>query len=81
MPAIVLESKERYIFLFISNTMCEVNILKYENLNQLIGKSSSSRQYFLSLPVSIQVELHKYNNYIHTAAELHRYVDTLAKSI
>lgn len=51
--------------------------MKYKNLNQLIQESSSSRQYFLSLPVVTQMELHKHNDYIHTAAELHRRVDAL----
>ena len=55
--------------------MIEVNILRYDNLNHLVRESSSSRQYFLSLPVPMQIQLHEHNESIHTAAELHRYVD------
>lgn len=54
-----------------------MSILKYNNLNHLVRKSSSSRRYFLSLPVSMQIELHQHNDYIHTAAELHNCVDAI----
>ena len=59
--------------------MLEVNILRYDNLNHLVRESSSTRRYFLSLPVKTQIELHEHNGYIHTAAELHRRVDALEK--
>lgn len=51
--------------------------MKYDNLSHLIRESSSSRRYFLSLPVSMQMALHEHNDYIHTAAELHRRVDAI----
>ncbi len=51
--------------------------MKYDDLNHLVRESSSSRRYFLSLPVSMQIELHEHNDYIHTAAELHRRVDAI----
>lgn len=54
-------------------------MLRYENLNQLLHKSSSSRQYFLSLPVDTQIKLHEYSGYIHTADELHRHTDAILK--
>lgn len=54
-------------------------MLRYENLNQLVRKSSSSRRYFLSLPVSMQIKLHEHNDYIHTADELHRRADAILK--
>ncbi len=50
--------------------------MRYENLHQLIDSSSSSRAYFLSLPVFTQLGLHKQNEFIHTAEELHRFADT-----
>lgn len=53
--------------------------MRYENLNQLIHESSSSRQYFLSLPVSMQFKLHEHNDHIHTADELHRRTDAILK--
>lgn len=45
--------------------------MKYKDLHDLILHSSTNRKYFLSLPVSLQLVLHKYNSSIHTAAELH----------
>lgn len=53
--------------------------MRYENLNQLIRESSSSRRYFLSLPVSMQLKLHEHSDYIHTADELHRRTDAILK--
>lgn len=47
----------------------------YENLNQLINSSSSSRSYFISLPVDIQMNLHNCSQHIHTAYDLHKYAD------
>ena len=43
--------------------------MRYNSLQDLIG-SSSTRHYFLSLPVETQMSLHRYNTYIHTAEEL-----------
>lgn len=51
--------------------------MKYVNLTELLQKSSSSRKYFLSLPVCLQMELHEKGEYIHTAAELHHYKDLM----
>lgn len=53
--------------------------MKYENLKQLIQQSSSSRRFFLSLPVNMQMKLHEHNGYIHTAEELHRCADAILK--
>ena len=54
-----------------------MSVLKYDNLNHLVRESNSSRRYFLSLPVSMQMTLHEHNEYIHTAVELHRRVDAI----
>ena len=51
--------------------------MRYKNLNELICKSSSTRRYYLSLPVNLQTELHEHNDCIHTSAELHRRVEQL----
>ena len=51
--------------------------MKYDNLNHLVKESSSTRRYFLSLPVEMQIELHENNDSIHTSADLHRCVDAL----
>lgn len=45
--------------------------MQYDNLNCLIRNSSSTRKYFLSLPIDMQLELHKHNEYIHSAQQLH----------
>lgn len=50
--------------------------MRYDNLHHLIDSSSSSRAYFLSLPVHTQLELHKQNEFIHTAEELRRFAGT-----
>lgn len=52
-------------------------MMKYKNLQDLISYSSTTREYFLSLPVSVQVALHKYNSNIHTAADLHLQADII----
>lgn len=53
--------------------------MHYTDLQELINHSSSTRHYFLSLPVAMQVSLHEQNDYIHTAAELHMRADMLEK--
>ncbi len=53
--------------------------MKYKNLQDLILHSSTTRQYFLSLPVSLQLALHEQNAYIRTAADLHFYADRIKK--
>ena len=44
--------------------------MQYKNLHALIEGSSSSRSFFLSLPVELQLKLHEQNDYIHTALDL-----------
>ena len=53
--------------------------LQYKNLHEMLYRSNSSRNYFLSLPVSVQMELHKHNDYINTAEELHKRADEIKK--
>lgn len=48
----------------------EVSDIKYQNLHELIQRSSSSREYFLSLPVDTQLRLHVLNDYIHSATSI-----------
>lgn len=52
--------------------------MRYANLHQLLQNSSSTRQYFLSLPVTTQLALHQHNEHIHTASELRHYQSALA---
>ncbi len=54
--------------------------MKYDSLKDLIYSSSSSRRYFLSLPVNIQLMLHEQNDSIHTLYELKRNAE-FAKNI
>ena len=49
----------------------------YQDLCELIRYSRSSREYFLSLPVEMQMRLHRHNADIRSAAELHRAVEGL----
>lgn len=53
--------------------------MRYDNLNELVKNSSSTRKYFLSLPVDMQISLHEHNDYIHTAQELRNYVFAIEK--
>lgn len=62
-----------------ANNTQGVIYLYYNNLQDLIYNSSSSRKYFLSLPVSMQLSLHEHNDYIHTSAGLHTLADIIEK--
>ena len=53
----------------------EVSDIKYQNLHELIQRSSSSREYFLSLPVDTQLRLHVLNDYIRSLHQLHIYAE------
>ncbi|SCJ75018.1 Uncharacterised protein [uncultured Clostridium sp.] len=44
--------------------------MRYQGLHDLLASSNCTRQYFLSLPVAVQVALHEQDAYIHTAAQL-----------
>lgn len=59
----------------------EVVILKYDNLQSLIQNSNSTRKFFLSLPVNVQLELHKHNDYIHSANQLHNLVYSMENNL
>ena len=49
--------------------------MKYENLHELVNRSRSTRRYFLSLPMAMQMTLGEYHDaYIHSAEELNRRV-------
>ena len=67
-------------FLFGHQNSFEVSFLKYENLHDLIHASNSSRKYFLSLPVDMQMALHTMDQSIHSAADLHLQASMLEKS-
>ncbi|MBQ8824819.1 MAG: hypothetical protein IJZ64_06270 [Ruminococcus sp.] len=54
--------------------------MQFLNLQELIKTSYSSRQYLLSLPVSIQMQLHEQNDFIHTQFELRRNAEYLINS-
>lgn len=51
----------------------------YNNLSALLFGSTSTRTYFVSLPVWLQILLHEEHNYISTAEQLHRIADILQK--
>lgn len=46
----------------------------YIDLQTLLKGSSSTRSYFVSLPVETQLAMHENNKYIHTAFELRKHV-------
>lgn len=51
----------------------------YHDLKDLVEHSSSSRRYFLSLPVPTQLSLSEYNHTIRSAAELHAHAEMIKK--
>lgn len=51
----------------------------YQNLSALLMGSTSTRTYFVSLPVWLQIQLHEKHNTIRTAAQLHHVADILLK--
>lgn len=63
----------------VSHTVFEVSVLKYNDLQALIQSSTSTRNYFLSLPVAVQIVLHEQNDHIHTAEELHTHAENIIK--
>lgn len=50
------------------------------NLHTLLAEDSDARSFFLSLPVRIQMTVHRENDTIKTPEQLHRYVDFLTKT-
>ncbi len=50
-----------------------------QNLSELLSISSSTRSYFVSLPVWLQLLLHKEHSNIRTSAQLHFTADILIK--
>ena len=56
-----------------------VFMARYSCLKQLIDHSASSRAYFLSLPVSLQIKLHAQGEHIRSAQDLHRYAEYHAR--
>ena len=54
--------------------------MHYANLHQLLQGSSSTRQYFLSLPLATQLALHQHNEHIHTAVQLRRHQQAVEDS-
>ncbi|WP_411678130.1 hypothetical protein [Caproicibacter sp.] len=52
----------------------------YKNLHELLMDSDITRQYFMKLPVQIQLTVHDQNDNIRTAEELRRYVDHMTKA-
>ena len=55
--------------------------MRYHNLDELIQNSRSSRGYFISLPVKIQLYLHSYSSYITSAQKLHELADAAEKNM
>lgn len=62
----------------LADTNCEV-ILLYENLHELLLHSYSTREYFMKLPVRVQLTAHQMNDEIRTAEQLHQVIDRMTK--
>lgn len=51
----------------------------YKDLSALLLGSSSTRAYFISLPVWLQMLLHEEHSYIRTSVQLHHVAGILAE--
>lgn len=51
----------------------------YQDLHELLMSSDVTRQFFMKLPVHVQMTVHQQNDQIRTAEELHQYVDHMTK--
>ncbi len=54
--------------------------MRFSNLQELLRNSSSSRQYLLSLPTAVQLQLHTQNSWIHTQYELRRNAHAISEN-
>lgn len=55
------------------------NKMVANDLHELLEKSSSTREYFLNLPVDLQLQLHACNDFIQTSQKLHLIANVLSK--
>ena len=46
--------------------------MSYHDLHALLDNSSSTRAYFLSLPIDLQIKLHQKKELVHTPEDLQR---------
>lgn len=53
--------------------------MQYPNLHSLLSHSRSTRQYFISLPVAMQLHLHEHDAFIHSAEQLRTFVYTFRR--
>ena len=51
----------------------------YQNLHDLLMNSDNTRQYFMKLPVNVQLTVHQMNDEIKTPERLQKYVDHMTK--
>ena len=55
--------------------------MAFPNLQSLLRQSSSSRQFLLSLPVTVQLRLHERNKFIHTQEQLRQHAAFLLHTL
>jgi hypothetical protein len=51
----------------------------YRDLHEMLMSNDSTRQYFMKLPVNVQMTVHQQNDEIRTVEALHEYVDHMTK--
>lgn len=54
-------------------------IYMYEDLHALLINNDSCREYFMKLPVHVQLTVHQRNDEIRSEKDLHKYVDLMTK--
>jgi hypothetical protein len=53
--------------------------MAFSDLHDILVHSDSTRQYFMKLPVRVQMTIHRRNEEIKTIEELHQYADLITK--
>ncbi|WBY64504.1 MAG: hypothetical protein ACFWUD_03570 [Thermocaproicibacter melissae] len=51
----------------------------YRDLHEMLMLNDNTRQYFMKLPVRVQMTAHDMNDEIHTEEELHHLIDRMTK--
>lgn len=53
--------------------------MQYQDLQSLIDNSRECREYFTSLPLGLQLSLHRHDGLIHSDQDLHRYAELFSR--
>ncbi len=54
--------------------------MEYHSLTELLSNHRASRRFFMSLPIELQLELHKHDDSVKSASELKELVGEINRS-